>query len=130
MILETVVGLSLIIHASLDSRSPSPSELGAETQLSVRQKSLALLPLIRRATECIARKVHSDPRYADDLRPGQVSDLIVDSMQTCVRPLRAMINAHDLFYGRGTGEAFMLGPYLDVLPAAVVRHAKERTHAR
>jgi hypothetical protein len=30
-------------------------------------------------------------------------------------------------YGPGSGEAFLLGPFLDVLPSAVVRQVKART---
>ena len=30
-------------------------------------------------------------------------------------------------YGSGSGEAFLLGPYLDVLPGAVVKQVKVRT---
>ena len=35
-----------------------------------------------------------------------------------------MIDAHDRMYGTGSGEAFLLGPYLDVLPKAVTEGAK------
>ena len=35
-----------------------------------------------------------------------------------------MIDAHDRLYGYGSGEAFLLGPYLDVLPAAVVKQIR------
>jgi hypothetical protein len=30
-----------------------------------------------------------------------------------------MIDAYDRYFGDGAGEAFFMGPYLDVLPAAV-----------
>jgi hypothetical protein len=30
-------------------------------------------------------------------------------------------------YGTGSGEAFLLGPYLDVLPAAVVKQVRIKT---
>jgi hypothetical protein len=76
------------------------------------------------------RKVSTDPRYRADLRPGEINDLIVDSIAACVRAVRAMIDAHDRLYGIGSGEAFLLGPYLDVLPAAVVRQVKMRSPAR
>jgi hypothetical protein len=33
-------------------------------------------------------------------------------------------------YGKGSGEAFLLGPYLDVLPSAVVSQAKVKMPAR
>ena len=68
-----------------------------------------------------------DPRYRADLRPGEVNDLIADSLRSCARPLRTLIETHDRMYGPGSGEAFLLGPFLDVLPSAVVRQVKART---
>jgi len=35
-----------------------------------------------------------------------------------------MIAAYDRYYGDGSGEAFLMGPYLDVLPRAVAAAAK------
>ncbi len=75
-------------------------------------------PAIRSATDCIARTVVSDPRYRAE--PGSLGDLIVASVPACVTPVRAMIDTYDRYYGEGTGEAFFMGPYLDVLPKAVI----------
>jgi len=64
-------------------------------------------------------RVLTDPRYGK--KAGTVlSDLIVASMPSCLTPVRAMIDAYDRYYGEGTGEAFFMGPYLDVLPKAVI----------
>lgn len=124
MIVESLLGLSLVLNVSLDTKTPPPGNAAAWTQLSVRQKETALLPLVLRATDCIMRKVSADRRYSSDVRPAVVNDIIVDSIGACARPVRAMIDAHDRMYGYGTGEAFLLGPYLDVLPAAVVKQVK------
>ena len=124
MILETIFGLSLVINASLDTGTPPTIEPSAWMQMSVRQKDAALLPLVRRATACIVRRVTADPRFNEKLRPGEINDLIVDSMPSCGKLVRAMIDAHDRMYGDGSGEAFLLGPYLDVLPAAVVQQVR------
>ena len=62
--------------------------------------------------------VAADPRYRP--QPDALGDLIVASMPACVTPVRAMIDAYDRYYGEGTGEAFFMGPYLDVLPKAVM----------
>lgn len=124
MIVESLLGLSLVLNVSLDPHAPPATEPVVWTQLSVRQKEAALLPLVRRATDCIVRKVSADRRYSAEMRPAEINDLIVDSMSSCARPIRAMIDAHDRMYGFGSGEAFLLGPYLDVLPAAVVKQAK------
>ncbi len=127
MIVESLLGLSLVLNVSLDAQTPTVSDPAGWLQLSVRQRDAALLPLVRRATDCIVRKAVRDPRYSADMRPGDVNDLIVDSIAACGRPVRAMIEAHDRMYGDGSGEAFLLGPYLDVLPAAVVKQVKVRT---
>ena len=120
MILEPLFGLSLVLTVSLDLQPPASASRGAGMQMSIRQKSAVLLPLVRRATDCIVQKVFNNSRFNSDLRPGEINDLIVDSMPACVRPMQTMIDAHDRLYGTGSGEAFLLGPYLDILPAAVV----------
>jgi hypothetical protein len=61
----------------------------------------------------------SDPRFTAEPRAG-VGDLIVESIRSCRTPVRAMIDAYDRYYGDGAGEAFFMGPYLDVLPKAVL----------
>jgi len=124
MIVKSLLGLSLVLNVSLDVQTPMPAGPAAWSQLSVRQKEAALLPLVLRATDCIVRKVSADRRYSSDIRPSDINDLIVDSISACARPVRAMIDAHNRMYGDGTGEAFLLGPYLDVLPAAVVKQVK------
>ncbi len=123
MILETLFGLSLVMNVSLDTEVP-PADPAAWMQMSVRQKDAALLPLVQRATECIVHQISADPRYKTELRPDEINDLIVDSIAACERPVRAMVDAHDRMYGNGSGEAFLLGPYLDVLPSAVVRQVR------
>src|SRR6185312_7266691 len=130
MILETLFALSLDVKTSLDPSTPPISSPNTSTELSDRQKNAALLPLIQRATECVVRKVAADPRFNDSLRPGEMNDLIVDSISACSKPVRAMIDTHDRMYGYGSGEAFLLGPYLDVLPAAVVGQVKAKTPTR
>lgn len=124
MIVESLLGLSLVLNVSLDTQTPPSPYAAAWNQLSVRQKEAALLPLVLRATDCIVRKVSADRRYSGDISPADINDLIVDSISACARPVRAMIDAHNRMYGAGSGEAFLLGPYLDVLPAAVVKQVK------
>ena len=130
MILETLFGMSLVLNVSLDTQMSPSSDPASWLQMTVRQKDASLLPLVRQATDCVVRKVAADPRYSGDLRPGDINDLIVDSIAACARPVRAMIDAHDRMYGIGSGEAFLLGPYLDVLPSAVVKQVRIKTPAR
>lgn len=124
MIVESLLGLSLVLNVSLDTQTPPPENHAAWTELSVRQKEAVLLPLVLRATDCIVRKVSADKRYGADIRPSDINDVIIDSISACARPVRAMVDAHNQMYGDGSGEAFLLGPYLDVLPAAVVQQVR------
>jgi len=126
MILEPLFGLSLVLNASLNLQDRAAAGMSPWTQMSNHQKDTALLPLVRQTTDCIVQRVFRHPRYSADLRADQINDLIVESMAACVRPVRAMMDAHDRMYGPGSGEAFLLGPYLDVLPAAVVGQIKAK----
>jgi hypothetical protein len=130
MILEPLFGLSLVLNASLNLQDHAAARVSPWTQMSNRQKDTALLPLVRQATDCIVQRVFGHPHYSAELRPDQINDLIVESMAACVRPVRAMMDAHDRMYGPGSGEAFLLGPYLDVLPAAVVGQVKAKAPDR
>jgi hypothetical protein len=118
-----------VLNVSLSNEPPAANS-ATWRQLPVPQRQAALLPLIRRATDCIVRKVSADPRYSADMRPDEINNLIVDSIPACGRLVREMIDTHDQMYGAGSGEAFLLGPYLDVLPAAVVTQVRTKEPAR
>jgi hypothetical protein len=91
---------------------------------TLQEKVAATEPLVRSATQCIVRAVVASPHYRGRV-DAQIGDLIVDSMPTCLTPVRAMIDAYDRYYGDGAGEAFFMGPYLDVLPKAVAAGASQ-----
>lgn len=114
MILASLFGTVLLASVAAEA----PSGATSATKLPAQEKVAATQPLVRSATECIVRAVMADPRYRKG-PPSQLGDLIVNSMPTCVTPVRAMIDAYDRYYGDGKGEAFFMGPYLDVLPQAV-----------
>ena len=119
MILAPLAAAALIMSVATGPNAApdlSPS-------LSTQQKSAAMQPLVRSATECIARTVSADPRFAQ--RNADLGDLIVDSMPSCIAQVRAMIDAYDRYFGAGQGEAFFMGPYLDVLPTAVSKWTRD-----
>ncbi len=117
MILAPLTAATLLL-----SIATSPLiEPSALPKMSVQQKNAAVQSLVRSATECIARTVAVDPRFGKH----DLGDLIVASMPTCVGSVRAMIEAYDRYFGDGTGEAFFMGPYLDVLPTAVNQWARD-----
>jgi hypothetical protein len=119
MILAAAVAMSIamspVITISVDQVSPPVGTV--QRHLTAQQKSAVLRRFIRQATECVVRTVAADPRLST--AAGDVTPLIVDSMGACVDDVRAMIDAHDRLYGEGSGEAFFMGPYLDLLPATV-----------
>jgi hypothetical protein len=119
MILAPLFGTALMLAVS-DEPLDDPSR---RMKLSAREKLAATEPLIRSATDCIVRAVAADPRFSTRPAAG-LGDLIVASMPSCVTPVRAMIDAYDRYFGEGSGEAFFMGPYLDVLPKAVADGTK------
>jgi hypothetical protein len=115
MLLAPLAGAVLVMGIAT---GPAIDPQGSMTQITAQQKNAAMQPLVRSATECIARAVAGDPRFGKN-RPSDLGDLITDSIADCLRPVRAMIEGYDRYYGEGTGEAFFMGPYLDVLPTMV-----------
>jgi hypothetical protein len=116
MIIAKLVGAALTIGAAI---GPGTDPSGSPANLSMQQKNAAVQPLVRTATDCITRTAAADPRF----RKQDLGDIIVDSISSCVEPVRAMIDAYDQYFGDGTGEAFFMGPYLDVLPNVVIKSA-------
>jgi len=120
MLIAPLVGTALVVAVATEPLNNT----GDPAHLSLQEKMAATEPLVRSATECIVHAVIADPRYGGD-RSASLGDLIVASMPSCVRPVRAMIDAYDRYYGDGSGEAFFMGPYLEVLPKAVTEGAKK-----
>jgi hypothetical protein len=119
MILAPLAAVVLVVSVAT---GPTADPTGLPS-MSVQQKSVVLQPLVRSATECIARSVSTDPRFRQ--RNADLGDLIVDSMPRCTAQVRAMIDAYDRYFGEGEGEAFFMGPYLDVLPVAVNKWVRD-----
>src|SRR5262245_15298170 len=119
MILAPLAAAALVVAAATGSNL----EPRLSPNLSMEQKSAAMQPLMRSATECIARAVSANPRFGQ--RSSDLDDLIVASMSGCTAQVRAMIEAYDRYFGDGEGEAFFMGPYLDVLPAAVTKWVRD-----
>jgi len=129
MILAALVGLSLVSSAAFDPQLTTPADRTTQpgVQMSAHQKAAVLRPLIRSANDCVAHAVTADPRFHRNENPAAVNELIVASMETCIDAMRAMISAHDRLFGEGSGEAFFMGPYLDVLPATVNKLVHDTT---
>jgi hypothetical protein len=114
MFVAPLFGAALLVAVAADPFH----DVTGDANRSIQEKAAATEPLVRSATQCIVHAVTASPHYRGrtDAKTG---DLIVDSMRTCLTPVRAMIDAYDRYYGDGAGEAFFMGPYLDVLPKAV-----------
>ena len=121
MIRTQLVAATFIIGIAA---GPIPEPL-ALRQLSLQQKNAATQTYVQTATDCIARAVTTDSRFRKDDPAFALGDLIIASMPKCVDPVRAMIAAYDRYFGDGFGEQFFIGPYLDILPKAVLKRASE-----
>ena len=82
MILESMVGMSLVLNVSLDTQTPHIADPAGWLRMSVQQKDATLLPLVRQATDCVVGKVTADPRYQADMRPDDFNDLIPTALTT------------------------------------------------
>jgi hypothetical protein len=121
MILAPLFGATLVVSVAT---GPMPDDTAGNLNLSAQQKRAAMQPLVQSATDCVIHAVTSDPRYGT--KPiADLGDIIVDSMPSCVAPVQAMIDIFDKYYGKGSGEAFFMGPYLDALPKAVIEASKK-----
>lgn len=119
-ILFTSLSVVLLVIPTATA-SPVIEQGESGSRLSLHQKNAALQPIMRKATDCIVRTVAGHPGFSKESPTTNLGDLIVSSMESCTGPVRAMIDAYDRYFGDGSGEAFFMGPYLDVLPTAVQR---------
>jgi hypothetical protein len=101
MILAPLAAAALLVSVAVAPNAPNPAE---SPTLSVHQKTAAMQPLMRSATECIARAVSAHPRFGAS--NADLGDLIVDSMPRCAVQVRAMIEAYDRYFG----ESLLHGP--------------------
>lgn len=115
MIAHALAGGSLLVMVSVNPGVLTLDGNAVPAQMTAQEKRAVIRPLVETTTECVARAVAADPRRGK-LR---LTDLIVESFKSCGEPVRALIDAHDRYYGSGTGQEFFMGPYLDALPAAV-----------
>jgi hypothetical protein len=124
MIAGALVGLSMVLNTAVEPYQLPLEPEAARSQLSQQQKMAVIQPLMRSATDCVAHAVTANPKFRAGIDTADINELIVVSMEDCVGQMRAMIEAHDRLFGEGSGEAFFMGPYLELLPKAVTRQVK------
>jgi hypothetical protein len=122
MIAAPLAALALITAAAV---SPLEQSGPSGMAMTMPQKRAALQPVLQTATECVARTVAADMKAKPN---AELGDLIVDSMATCASPMRTMIETYDHYFGVGSGEAFFVGPYLELLPKAVDKMVQDLKH--
>jgi hypothetical protein len=116
MILSQLAAASLVVAVAA-----GPLVEPSVERLSLQQRDTATRIFMRSATDCIVRTVAADTRFRKDDPAANLGDLIVDAVPQCLTPVRAMIDAHDRYFGAGAGEEFFMGVYLDALPGAVIK---------
>jgi hypothetical protein len=121
MILSHLAAATLVVATATGSLVETPVN-----RLSLPQRDAATRVFMRTATDCIVHNIAADDRFRKDDPAANLGDLIVDAMPKCLTPVRAMIDAHDRYFGAGSGEEFFMGVYLDALPQAVIRAIQTR----
>lgn len=116
MIVAPLLAVSLVVTAATGPVDSRPSRAAIPRG--------ALQTMVHATTDCIVRTIAADPRSRQASADVMIGELIVDSMPACAATVREMIEAYDASFGDGTGEAFFMGPYLDVLPTAATRMLK------
>jgi hypothetical protein len=124
MFVHALAGVSLLISVSINPGAFSPENDLTPISLPPREKTAILHPLIDMATDCVVRTVAADQR----LGKLELNSLIVEAFESCAEPMRTMIDAHDRYYGSGSGQQFFMGPYLDALPGAVNAAVGSNSH--
>jgi hypothetical protein len=120
MILSKLAAASLFVGVAAGPVVETP----ALRHLSIHQKNTAAQVYAASATDCIARSVAADTRFHSEQPAEGLGDLIVDAVPKCLGAVRAMIDAYDRYFGDGMGEEFFMGPYLDILPSAIIKVSK------
>jgi hypothetical protein len=122
--IERMIAAPLAALAFLTTVAVSPLDQAGPSGMAMTmpQKRAALQPVLQTATECVARTVAADLKTKP---AADLGDLIVESMSTCADSMRVMIEAYDHYFGIGSGEAFFVGPYLELLPKAVDKMVQE-----
>jgi hypothetical protein len=115
MILSHLVAAMFVVAVST---GPFTEQSGP---LSLQQKDAATRAYMRAATDCIVHSVVADARFRKDDPSANLGDLIVDAVPNCLTSVRAMIDAHDRYFGEDSGEEFFMGVYLDALPNALIK---------
>jgi hypothetical protein len=116
MITAPLLAVSLVVTAAAGPFDPTPRQAAGP--------HATLQGMVHATTDCIVRTIAADPRFRQPSADAMIGELIVDSMPACAGTVREMIDAYDASFGSGTGEAFFMGPYLDVLPTAASRLLK------
>jgi len=122
MILSHLAAATLFVAVATGPLAEPPV-----SRLSLQQRDAATRVFMRAATDCIVRTVAADNRFRRDDLAANLGDLIVDAVPSCLTPVRAMIDAHDRYFGEGSGEQFFMGAYLDALPNLVIKTIQGNT---
>jgi hypothetical protein len=81
MLLAPIAGAVLVVSVAFGPAVEPQAPVAA--QMTTQQKNAAVQPLVRSATDCIARAVAADPRFGKIVL-SELGDLIVDSIPACV----------------------------------------------
>jgi len=115
MVLIKLAIAAMLMQASAVVQSDEPP------RISVQEKYERVKPLITEAVICFARNIASFPLgKAKDL-----GDEIQAAAPACVGAINVLIEGYDVYFGKGAGDHYFNGPFLDMLPERVMDYLKE-----
>jgi hypothetical protein len=100
---------TFLLLASLTAVEPTAPKVVPDMRASM------VAVYAERVTSCVAEQVAKSGEY------GTISlaDLITREMEECKKPARDLVDLVDECYGKGVGEHYFFGRYLDTLPQSV-----------
>lgn len=98
--------------------------------LTEGQKRRILAPLVRAATDCIARNALAQPGIVEAYRGLNLQPIISVAWTWCTNEIGQVATEHDKLHGPGTGTIFVQGPYATDLPRAVTSRIKVEVERR
>ena len=104
---EAVVILkSFVAMAALAAMEPSSQKVVPDL------RAVMVPAYVDRVTSCVGTHVAASANYGKQALP----DLITEKMAECAQPARELVEIIDDCFGKGVGEQYFLGAYLDTLP--------------
>jgi hypothetical protein len=122
--LIVAIAISQVVTSVYAAGEPRIRAQNKASAASQAEKRRVLLPIIRAATDCVARELLEHPRLIEVVEEDRWMLLIPDALLPCHDALQQLALEHDRLHGPGSGKKFLNGAYLKDLPRALATRLK------